>query len=66
MTQLKVKFPAQGTKQMLTSREEILDAVDRARKKAQSHEFPAYHGNVAEAAFRKWLSEFLPKRYGVT
>src|SRR5438445_1384967 len=63
---LKVQFPIQGWKQFLTSRKEMLDAFDRAREKAKSHEVETYHGKVAEAVFRKWLSDFLPKRYGVT
>ncbi|MGB9204978.1 MAG: DUF6602 domain-containing protein [Terriglobales bacterium] len=44
----------------------MLDAFDRAREKAGSHEVETYHGKVAEAEFRKWLSSFLPKKYGVT
>lgn len=44
----------------------MLDAFDRAREKARSHEVEVFHGKVAEAEFRKWLSGFLPKRYGVT
>jgi hypothetical protein len=63
---LKIEFPAQGWKQFLTSRKEMLDAYDRAREKAKSHEIETFHGKVAEAELRKWLSSFLPKRYGVT
>jgi hypothetical protein len=63
---LKIEFPAQGWKQFLTSRKEMLDAYDRARMKAQLHEVETFHGKVAEAELRKWLSSFLPKRYGVT
>jgi len=63
---LKIEFPTQGWKQFLTSRKEMLDAFDRAREKAKSHEVETFHGNVAEAELRKWLSGFLPKRYGVT
>jgi hypothetical protein len=63
---LKIAFPVQGWKQFLTSRKEMLDAFDRAREKAKAHEVETYHGKVAEAEFRKWLSGFLPKRYGVT
>jgi len=63
---LKIEFPAQGWKQFLTSRKEMLDAYDRAREKAKSHEVETFHGKVAEAELRKWLSSFLPKRYGVT
>ena len=63
---LKIEFPSQGWKQILTARKEMLDAYDRARDQARGHEVETYHGRVAEAAFRKWLGEFLPKRYGVT
>lgn len=63
---LKIEFPALGWKQFLTSRKEMLDGYDRAREKAKSHEVETFHGNVAEAELRKWLSSFLPKRYGVT
>ncbi len=44
----------------------MLDAFDSAREKAKSHEVETYHGKVAESEFRKWLINFLPKRYGVT
>ncbi|MGD0383528.1 MAG: DUF6602 domain-containing protein [Thermoguttaceae bacterium] len=63
---LKIELPVQGWKQFLTSRKEMLDAFDRAREKAKSHEVETFHGKVAEAELRKWLSSFLPKRYGVT
>ena len=63
---LKIEFPSQGWRQILTARGEMLDAYDRAREHARSHEVETYHGNVAEAEFRKWLGAFLPRRYGVT
>src|SRR5438128_1692670 len=63
---LKVEFPSQCWRQFLTARQEMLDAFDRARHKAASHEVETYHGKVAEAEFRKWLTDFLPKKYGVT
>lgn len=63
---LKIEFPTQGWKQFLTARKEMLDAFDRAKEKAKSHEVEVFHGKVAEAEFRKWLASFLPKRYGVT
>ena len=44
----------------------MLDAYDQARVNAKGHEIEVSHGPVAEALFRKWLSDFLPKRYGVT
>lgn len=63
---LKIQISAQGWKQFLTSRNEMLDAYDRAREYAKSHKVETYHGTVAEAKFREWLTNFLPKRYGVT
>jgi hypothetical protein len=44
----------------------MLSAYDSARQKAEIQEVQVFHGKVAEASFRKWLSEFLPKKYGVT
>jgi hypothetical protein len=56
----------QGWEQLLTWKKEILDAFDRGRRYARGHEVETYHGLVAEAHFRNWLGEFLPKRFGVT
>src|SRR5688500_8615443 len=55
-----------GWSQFLTARKELLDTFDTERTKAKAHEVETYHGVAAEAEFRKWLSSFLPKRYGVT
>jgi hypothetical protein len=35
---LKIEYPAQGWKQFLTSRKEMLDAFDRARERSRVHE----------------------------
>jgi hypothetical protein len=56
----------QGWRQFLSAKREMLDAFDQARAKAEAHKVKTYHGKVAEAEFRKWLSRFLPKRYGIT
>src|SRR5262249_16659195 len=56
----------QGWQQLLTCKKERLDAFDRARQHSRPQEVETYHGIVAEAQFRNWLSEFLPKKYGVT
>jgi hypothetical protein len=63
---LNPQLPSQGWQQILTARQEMLDAYDRARQQAKAHKVQTYHGNVGEAASRTWLSGFLPKRYGVT
>jgi len=65
-SKLRIEVPSQGWQQILTARKEMLDAYDRAREQSRSHEVETYHGNVAEAVCRKWLANFLPKRYGVT
>lgn len=44
----------------------MLAAYDHARTQAKAHKVETYHGKVAEASFRRWLEEFLPKRYAVT
>jgi hypothetical protein len=56
----------QGWKQFLTNKKEMLDAFDRAKNQAKAHIVETDHGRVAEAQFRKWLEEFLPKRCAVT
>jgi hypothetical protein len=63
---LKVEFPSQGWKQFLSARTEMLNAFDNARGKSAAHEVETYHGRIAEAEVRKWLSSFLPKKFGVT
>ncbi|WP_312508961.1 DUF6602 domain-containing protein [Chryseobacterium culicis] len=63
---LKIQVPTQGWKQFLIARDEMLSAYDRARELSRKRDVQTGHGVVAEAEFRKWLSNFLPKRYGVT
>lgn len=63
---LKLEMPAQGWSQFLTARKEMLDSYDKARKHSKKHKVETYHGNVAEAEFRKWLKNFLPEKFGVT
>jgi len=63
---LKIEYPSQGWKQIATGRDQILSAYDRARAKARAYEVEVLHGKVLEGEVRKWLSAFLPKRYGVT
>lgn len=66
MGELKIEIPAQGWSQFLTAKKEMLDSFDKARTHSRKHKVETSHGNVAEAEFRKWLSNFLPKKYAVT
>ncbi|MEQ7799766.1 DUF6602 domain-containing protein [Pedobacter sp. ASV1-7] len=63
---LRAQMPTQGWKQFLTARTRMLTAYDIAKDQESNRQVKTRHGLVAEAEFRKWLSEFLPKRYGVT
>lgn len=44
----------------------MLDEFDRARTHSHAQEIEVYHGHVAQAEVRKWLTDFLPKKFGVT
>jgi hypothetical protein len=63
---LELNPSTQGWKQFLTAKKEMLDAYDKAKQQDEAHEIRTYRGIVAEAEFRKWLSSFLPTRYGIT
>jgi len=52
--------------QMIAQQNDLLARFDKAKLHAKAHEVQTFHGRVAEAAFRDWLTAFLPKRYGVT
>ena len=56
----------QGWHQFLGAKKEMLDAYDKAKDDAKAEEVQTSHGVVGEAYVRKWLRDFLPKRYGVT
>ena len=63
---LKPQWQNQGWKQFLAARDEMLSAYDIAKNKGVKSPVQVEHGRVAEAQFRKWLTSFLPKKYGVT
>lgn len=63
---LSIEFPNAGWKQFLLNKKSLLDSFDHARGISQGRKVLTSHGLNAEAGFRKWLEEFLPKRYGVT
>jgi hypothetical protein len=52
--------------QMIGQQMSLLAKFDEAKRQARGHEVQTYHGRVAEASFRDWLGNFLPKRFGVT
>ena len=60
------RIGTQGWEQFLATKQEMLHQYDLAKIHAESHKVKVTHGIVAEATFRKWLGNFLPKKYGVT
>lgn len=60
------KYGFIGWKEFHNTRNEILSEFNRAKGYDISHPVRTQHGNAGEAAFRKWLSAYLPKKYGVT
>lgn len=63
---LQPQWQSQAWKQFLAARSEMLNAYDASRSKSAKRAVQVEHGRVAEAQFRKWLTTFLPKKYGVT
>ncbi|WP_131538545.1 DUF6602 domain-containing protein [Pedobacter nototheniae] len=63
---LQPQMASQGWKQFLAAKTRMLAAYDLAKDLENNKLVKVRHGLVAEAEFRKWLSEFLPKRYAVT
>ncbi|MET0569828.1 MAG: DUF6602 domain-containing protein [Pedobacter agri] len=63
---LQRQLASQGWKQFLAAKTRMLTAYDLAKDMENNKLVKVRQGLVAEAEFRKWLSEFLPKRYAVT
>lgn len=55
-----------GWKEFHNTRREILSEFDRAKGYGVSRPVRTEHGNAGEAALRRWFSNYLPKKYGVT
>ncbi|CAD0004311.1 DUF6602 domain-containing protein [Flavobacterium chungangense] len=55
-----------GWQEFNRNRKDILVEFDRILELIKSRPVKTAHGNGVEAYLRKWLAEFLPKKYGVT
>jgi len=55
-----------GWREFNSNRKNILSELDKALELIQNRPIQVAHGQAVEAYIRKWLSEFLPKKYGVT
>jgi hypothetical protein len=55
-----------GWKEFHQNRKNILAEFDKILEQISNRPIQTAHGSGVEAYIRKWLSEFLPKKYGVT
>jgi hypothetical protein len=55
-----------GWKEFHRNRKDILAEFDRAKEYNSSRPVQAEHGTAGEAELRRWLSGYLPGRFGVT
>jgi hypothetical protein len=63
---LKNCFGQQGWKEFHRNRKDILAEFDKILEQTANRPVRVAHGQGVEAYIRKWLAEFLPKKYGVT
>lgn len=59
-------FGQHGWKEFHRNRKNILEEFDKIKEQTENRPIKVAHGIGVEAYLRKWLSEFLPKKYGVT
>ncbi len=59
-------FGQHGWKEFNRNRKDILSELDKILEQTENRPIQVAHGHGVEAYLRKWLSEFLPKKYGVT
>ncbi len=60
------RYGTVGWQEFLRQKKDILSNYDSAKENSVNRPVHTEHGSVAEASFRKWLSEYLPKKYSVT
>jgi hypothetical protein len=55
-----------GWREFIRNKDDILCEYDAAKKRNRSRPVKTSHGSAGEAAIRKWLSAFIPGKFGVT
>jgi len=63
---LKNCYGQHGWKEFHRNRKDILAEFDKILEQTTNRPIQVAHGQGVEAYLRKWLAEFLPKKYGVT
>ena len=59
-------FGQHGWKEFNRNRKDILSELDKILEQTENRPIQVAHGQGVEAYLRMWLSEFLPKKFGVT
>lgn len=54
-----------GAEAIIAERNALLFQYDKAKQQTQDDAVKTDHGNVGEAIVRAWLTQFLPRKYGV-
>lgn len=60
---LQPEWQNKAWKQFLMAKRDMLHAYDREREKGLERPIYTEHRRIAEGEFRKWLANFLPKKY---
>jgi hypothetical protein len=60
------RYGTVGWEEFLRQKKDILSAYDSAKESNANRPVKTEHGTVAEASFRKWISDYLPKKFAVT
>jgi hypothetical protein len=63
---MKNNYGQHGWKEFHRNRKDILEEFDRILEQTVNRPVKVAHGIGVEAYLRKWLAEFLPKKFGVT
>jgi len=63
---MKDNYGQQGWKEFHRNRKDILFEFDKILEQTENRPVQVTHGIGVEAYLRKWLTEFLPKKFGVT
>ena len=60
------RYGTVGWEEFLQTKKDILREYDSSKEMTKNRPVKTEHGNTGEAAFRKWLINYLPEKYGVT
>lgn len=66
MKTLTKRYGTIGWQEFLQQKIDMLTEFDSVKSKTVNRPMKTEHGNAAEACFRSWLQDFLPKKFGVT